>query len=716
MTRFTTPKPKLKAPVGFVPKNEQPDRFHTIMDYTVPQPNNPPRAELARPDGQVGLGGIQYKAGQMPVPFNKMAGSPGMQKLPNKFSVDPSGIGRSTEGAGLSQLPNRFSVDPSGIGRTASSLFREGVVPLKNMMPDATSTNAIESFGMRALGGSTSALESIRRAMGASLPSSDTLSETGKRVLGGMSPSPSPTPGVQGYGSSSASAYTPALTGPPEPPARPATAANYGQAAQALGILPFGAQVGSIVPSLATMGARAVERSLQQAKEPMNNAAGDVRSYDAARAARLPPQLARGSVMGDASLRGDMDASGMPGPMARALDTNRAITNIQAEERSRNRSVRDPKSMVGNRTGIAPINVAIEEQRQADDAAQMESIRNNRKDFYQKKYEEAGKGQTMDVKPTIDHVRLADRLNKRGYNVTPEQVAQKEAQDKANRAAVKAQNEELYAATGGVSPRRQQIRLRKEAERQATEERKAQARNVRFNALQQDRYGMMPDQGLAAQRLSQMAPGAALQAMGLNSRAQGEMGLRQQELDQKEQAMQIGQANAMLASAAEIEATDPQTAQQLRQSAVSLFRPPAAAQGMAQMPIQAAPSAGLVQQAEAAAQQANGLSPAEMLTQFGPVLSSVGSPGFSPEQALQAGLTPEILQRIEGYSPSLPYRVNADPATPFTGLTDVLDAQGLLTVPWKMFGEGKDDFMKRRSLQANAKKLREMIEARKQGK
>lgn len=341
---------------------------------------------------------------------------------------------------------------------------------------------------------------------------------------------------------------------PPTPEPRPATLPqspsspmNFGAVAQALGVLPGGAAIGQMItPAMARSVGGAVMREVNQ---PLNNFRGDIGGYDAARTEGLSPELARGQVMGNASLRGDMDASGMPGPMARALAANRAITNIQAAEQTRNRSVRDPRSMVGNRTGIAPIHMAIEEQRQADDAAEKEAYLKRNAEFYDKRYAEAMQNPIQSVGVTRDDIKLSERLKAQGRNVSPLAIAQYNAQDRARREAVRQQNSRLPGYNSeGQSPLVQRAMAERQSEREATNRRQEQARDARTAALSYQRNGLFPNTEFALQNAMNQNPAAGLAANAAMTTQQAKDRMAQKEIDARTEIAQSQLQQATLES------------------------------------------------------------------------------------------------------------------------------------------------------------------------
>ncbi len=501
-----------------------------------------------------------------------------------------------------------------------------------------------------------------------------------------------PAPGPRQVPATLQEALAPPVTAATTQPQAPSTPMNWGTLAQALGVLPGGSAIGQMItPEMARSVGGAVMREVNQ---PLNNYRGDIGGYDAARAEGLSPELARGQVMGNASLRGDMDASGMPGPMARALDANRAITNIQAEERSRNRSIRDPKTMAGNRTGIAPINVAIEEQRQADEAAQMEGIRQNNAKFYDDRYARALRNPVEGVVPTQADIALADRLRAQGRDISPEAIAQYNAQDAMARAATMEHNSKLPGYDSqGRSPLVQRASARRAEQRSAMEDRQDQAANMRFEDAAFRRFGISTNPDFALQRMMQANPEAA--AGLIQSQAANDMRLQQ--------IMAQSQPDILRAQAQQLQAqAELDRNRQMAEQAAYVRSPEGVRNGLflqhgADAPAiiqamegqQAQPQAGITPEAMQQAQANRDLSGPELLDTYEAVLRNSTNPNFDMNSLGMQGVTPDILQKIVDYKPWLPF----DPR------------RGVLSPLTSWFQESQADLQRRTQLQQAAAEL-----------
>lgn len=419
----------------------------------------------------------------------------------------------------------------------------------------------------------------------------------------------------------------------------------------------------------------------------------------------------------------------------------RSLADAAVDSRLQARALSTPYKQhygTGLGTGVAPINVMAEQQRNADREAEFASLRAENREAFDR-------AKAMGMSPTTYKVgRNRSELEyaiQRGGEAGATAQRQLDAQDRIAEA-----NQE-----------RRDIRGQRGVERG----------NAMAAAMQARQTGFLPTTGNYLQQvLSARDPRGAFQAQAeqakVNAQAEAlkaanvykdrELKLQEQEAkdnvnfrqsqlaNQKTLADATLEHNRLLGEAAKSEAEAKKSESQakadvLRQSGSILGMlpnlPPAlqedpriidAAQkeiyskagiNPTNTPSQSVTIPDALQQAKLAS-QFEGMSGKELLAnsdllQSLDAMQSIKDADSMRQLARSKGITPDILTRVTDYQPTLPYRTNSMPAVPHQDVAALAEFQGAALPFWKMFGEGKDDFLQRRRRQESAKTLRDAL-------
>ncbi len=342
----------------------------------------------------------------------------------------------------------------------------------------------------------------------------------------------------------------------------------------------------SLVP--ATRGGQMIQPSMPAPSLDTRRARmleDDVAVYDGLRAQGMNPDMARGSMIANDAISGDMDRrTGEPGTIRRGRWAARQQADSQVNDAIARRALMDPSAMAGNRTGIARINSQLADQQSMNDAAAREDQLNQNAAFFDGRYAEAAENPMQDIVPSRDEIKLAERLQAQGRDVSAQDIAQYNAQDRARRQAVREQNAQLPGYDSmGRSPLRQRAAAERETLRNDRLAMKREAQRGRFESAYARRHGYAPNEEaamlMAMGQGTQVNPNQAMESFGQGFRNMGYNDMMRDTADTQAFA-QLGaadmNANAQLGSAniaanagvqvAQIQANAEQRANEIQQA------------------------------------------------------------------------------------------------------------------------------------------------------
>ena len=433
--------------------------------------------------------------------------------------------------------------------------------------------------------------------------------------------------------------------------------------------------------------------------------------------------------------------TGAPLGIDRSNMQARSLADAAVDSRLQARALSTPYKQhygTGLGTGVAPINVMAEQQRNADREAEFEDIRaKNREAFYRAKYGMGMSPTTYKVGRTKDELMQQKAMEGEHGEAAARLFGQERAKDKRkqhakNRAARGIEYGNALAAANqlrktGFLPTNSDYLQQMMAARDPRGAFLAQSEEAKVNAqaeaLKANNLFKERELGLQEQEMKDNA--TFRQGQLANQGRQADAAIEHNKL--------LGEAARAEAAAKKLEAEAKASVLQQSSSILGMLPtlPPAlqedpriidAAQkeiyskagiNPTNTPSQSVTIPDALQQAKLAS-QFEGMSGKELLAnsdllQSLDAMQSIKDADSMRQLARSKGITPDILTRVTDYQPTLPYRTNSMPAVPHQDVAALAEFQGAALPFWKMFGEGKDDFLQRRRRQESAKTLRDAL-------
>lgn len=396
--------------------------------------------------------------------------------------------------------------------------------------------------------------------------------------------------------------------------------------------------------------------------------------------------------------------TGMPEGMDRKRYEYRNAADVMLNNRMAERQMSTPIGGDYSRglgTGVAPINVLAEKIRQGQREAEFAQMRSDNRAAFDRAMaqKEAGTG----VSPSTYKIGRSDA-----------ELAQRVAEGDTAGAA-EAQS---------MLDARARLADSKAARRKARAQRGIEYGNALAAADTFRRTGVAPNQDFLMQMLAQRDPRGMMQyqsELQKNALAQKmdeqdrslrreELGLRREDMKSRNdyndrtlaQQLQIEQGNQKYRTTqADADKVRADSEKALNDAKLSLINQQALGGSTA---IPTTPE-GKIEIARRGAQY-GALRGGELYDALGPIVDAIDKDPTKAKEILDAeGISPETLRAFGEYQPTLPYRPNSHPAVPFGDVAELAEYQREALPIWKLFGEGKDEFLARRRRQDRAKGL-----------